>query len=101
MGYRLLNRCWHASQVYLDTYATRQHSFENERISKRIAVEAGPISGMHFQIVRESEAAFCFVNRRRENAPDGLPPDPDDGERESERESESSYSHSVAKCTTV
>ncbi|TGZ46722.1 Uncharacterized protein DBV15_10804 [Temnothorax longispinosus] len=33
--YGLLNRCWHASQVYLDTYATRQHSFENERISKR------------------------------------------------------------------
>jgi len=22
-GYGLLNRCWHASQVYLDTYATK------------------------------------------------------------------------------
>lgn len=73
--------------MYLDTYATRQHSFENEHISKRagIGVEAGPILGMHFQIVRESEAAFCFVNRRREIiVPDGLPLVRDGGEREKE-----------------
>lgn len=75
--------------MYLDTYATRQHSFENERISKRagIMVEAAPIRGMHLQIVRESEAAFCFVNRRRGNVPDGLPLDRDEVRREKGRRS--------------
>lgn len=67
--YGLLNRCWHASQVYLDTYATRQHSFENERISKR-ALDRRRRDDLECTSelsTNQKCKAFRFVNHHREN----------------------------------
>lgn len=70
----MLNRCWHASQVYLDTYATKQHSFGNERISKRTSDRKkrnNPqcISGLSANQKRKE--LFRFVNHPRENVSGG------------------------------